>query len=45
MIGQDYVTGRIKLDQDVIGCLTSTKCDVDDSIDTQLGNILYLFSS
>ena len=43
VVGQDHVTRSVKLDENVVGSLASTEGQVNDTIHSQLSNVLDLF--
>ena len=43
VVGQDHVTRSVKLDENVVGSLASTEGQVNDTIHSQLSDVLDLF--
>ena len=43
VVGQDHVTRSVELDKNVVGSLTSTEGQVNDTIHSQLSDVLDLF--
>lgn len=43
MVSQDHIARRVQLDQDVVGAFALTKSEVNNTVNTQLLNLVKLF--